>query len=145
LLEIRVTSPEELVDTRGKWIEAKRADLLDLQRTIAVYDRQLARLRGQQPESAPAVGESDSVRFRSDGQWNSLNQSLEEDRLSMASAAERLGPKHPTIEALKRSIASRERQIRAREDFLTELSAVSVVRPRNGGNDDDMRTGSSRC
>ncbi len=128
LMQLRVTTPEHLVTTRGARIEQMRGSLQDLERQIDVLKQQ----RDQLLADEAAAGGSDHVDdaaqlFAADREWVQRRTDLEDARRQLEDAQARFGPQHPTVQSLAKRVRSVETLLSERESFLRVNQALRAV------------------
>lgn len=128
LLEVRVISPEHLVTSRGARLEEMQTDLTDLEREIAVLERQRKQI-GQAGDS-PDTGEaepSDTVRYASDVEWRHRKDNVEAAKARLEDAKRRFGPEHPEMETVGSQVGHSERRLREWESYLQERRTLRAL------------------
>ncbi len=133
LMQLRVTTPEHLVTTRGARIEEMRGKLEDLERAIDVLKQQRDQLLAQEAAAGDAGKVDDASQlFAADREWMQRRAELQEARRQLDDARSRLGPQHPTVQSLAKRVGSAETLLQEREGFLRINQALRTV-PAAGG------------
>lgn len=138
LRELRATSPEQLVETRGAALDELLTERQALQRDIEVLKWQLERIRGTSPDDEDALTEpavtaaGQQARYQQDARWSSLRAALDAAQQELKNAETQYGPAHPELERLRNVAQGHEQNLRERERYLDEQSNYHILQPLAG-------------
>ncbi len=122
LLDLRVTSPESLVQTRGVRLDEQRIKLQELERELAVLERQKAQIDSRLNSDAGAVtgDAAEQTYFAADREWQNRRDELQKSEQAYSDMLAWRGEKHPSVEAASRRVANARQELEKREGMLRE-------------------------